>query len=154
MATEVYGITAPVIENSLAGPDKMDVDSQLGGPSSKTITLAEDGSRKVHDAIYDAEKSLFQKMQKEAGEAPSAPSDSMTNLLVEFLETLFGSWDQQVEVTRAKACEAGAAFAPLAGTSERLRSALISKINAARTQERSVGVQEALERARRAIPEG
>ena len=37
MATEVYGITAPVIENSLAGPDKMDVDSQLGGPSSKTM---------------------------------------------------------------------------------------------------------------------
>ena len=114
-------------------------------------TFAEDGGRKAHDAIYDAEKSLFQKMQKEAGEAPS---DSMTSLLVGFLETLFGSRDQQVEVTRTKASEAGAAFAPLTGTSERLRSALISRINTATTQERSVGVQEALERARRAIPEG
>lgn len=36
LATEVYEITAPIIEDSLAGPDKMDVDSQPGGLSSKT----------------------------------------------------------------------------------------------------------------------
>ncbi|KAL8972092.1 MAG: hypothetical protein Q9183_000725 [Haloplaca sp. 2 TL-2023] len=159
MATEVYGITAPVIEDSLAGPDKMDVDSQPGElccSLSQALglivrTFAEDRSRKAQDAIYDAEKSLFQKMQKKGGEAPS---ESMTNVLVGFLETLFGSRDQQVEVTRTKASEAGAAFAPLTGTSERLRLALISRINSARSEERSVGVQEALDRVRRAIPEG
>lgn len=102
----------------------------------------------MHDAIYDAEKSLFQKLQQVLRQAPS---ESLANLLIEYLKTLFGSRDQ-VEQTRIKAAEAAAAFAPLSGTSERLRAALIDGISAARPQERSVPVQEGLERARQAIP--
>ncbi|KAL8687371.1 MAG: hypothetical protein Q9218_006438, partial [Villophora microphyllina] len=143
LATEVYEITAPIIEESLAGPDEMDLDSRSGGPSSKTV-------RKVHDATLDAEKSLFQKMQR----APRQnPPETLVTLLIGYLQTLFGSRDS-VEQTRIKAAEAAVAFAPLTGTSERLRAALIDEIGSARPQERSVPVQEALERARRAIPDG
>ncbi|KAL8737649.1 MAG: hypothetical protein Q9181_001463 [Wetmoreana brouardii] len=141
LATEVYNITAPIIENSLAKPDEMDLDSQLGGPASKTM--------KVHDAIYDAEKSLFQKLARAIRQSPS---EILVTVLIEYLETLFGNGDQ-VEQTRIKAAEAAAAFAPLSGMSERWRAALIDGISSAKTQERSVPVQESLQRARRAIPD-
>lgn len=76
----------------------------------------------------------------------------MVTVLVHFVKTLFRGQDQ-VEQTRTKAAEAAAAFAPLTGTNERMRAALIEEISSARTQERSVTVQQSLERARRAIPE-
>ncbi|KAL8631653.1 hypothetical protein Q9189_002659 [Teloschistes chrysophthalmus] len=139
LAKEVYEITAPIIEDLLAGPDEMDLDSRSGGPSSKTV--------KVHEAIIDAEKSLFQKMQR----APrQSSSEALVTVLDEYRKTLFGTTDA-VEQTRIKAAEAAAAFAPLTGTNERLRAALIDAIGSTRPQERSVPVQEALERARRAI---
>lgn len=110
-------------------------------------TLSENGSRKVHEAIIDAEKSLFQKMQR----APrQSSSEALVTVLDEYRKTLFGTTDA-VEQTRIKAAEAAAAFAPLTGTNERLRAALIDAIGSTRPQERSVPVQEALERARRAI---
>ena len=37
MASEVYDITAPIIEESLAGPSEMDHDMQSEGLSSKTM---------------------------------------------------------------------------------------------------------------------
>ncbi|KAI4196024.1 MAG: hypothetical protein LQ346_003321 [Caloplaca aetnensis] len=37
LATEVYDITAPIIEDLLAGPEQMDHDMQAGGPPSKTM---------------------------------------------------------------------------------------------------------------------
>ncbi|KAI4104496.1 MAG: hypothetical protein L6R37_003239 [Teloschistes peruensis] len=140
LATEVYEITAPIIEDLLAGSDEMDLESRSGGPSSKTV--------KVHEAIIDAEKSLFQKLQR----APrQSSSETLVTVLNEYLQILFGTKDA-VEQTRLKAAEAAAAFAPLTGTNERLRAALIDAIGRTRRQERSVPVQEALERARRAIP--
>ncbi|KAL8703606.1 MAG: hypothetical protein Q9201_003205 [Fulgogasparrea decipioides] len=189
LATEVYNITAPIIENSLARSDEMELDSQSGGPVSKTMieeilanahaallrsvnphvqssedlsfslsralaltvkTFSESNDRKVHDAIYDAEQSLFQKLQKAIRQSPS---ETLVNVLIEYLKTLFGNGDQ-VEQTRIKAAEAAAAFAPLSGRSERWRAALIDGISSATTGERSVPVQESLQRARGAIPDG
>lgn len=37
LATEVYDITAPIIEDLLAGPEQMDHDMRSEGPPSKTM---------------------------------------------------------------------------------------------------------------------
>lgn len=103
----------------------------------------------MHNAIFEAEKSLFEKLQKVLG--PPTP-EPLVAVLSEFVKTLFKS-SEQVEQTRIKAAEAAAAFAPLTGTSEQMRTLLIEGIKSARTQERSVTVQQSLERARRAIPD-
>ncbi|KAL8717987.1 MAG: hypothetical protein Q9225_004830 [Loekoesia sp. 1 TL-2023] len=188
LATEVYGITAPIIEESLAGSDEMDHDRQPGGHASKTMndetlanaqaallrsinphgqtnedlcsslsrglaltvrTLSGNGSRKVHNAIFEAEKSLFEKLQRTL--RPPV-SELLVTVLIDFARTLFGTRDQ-VEQTRTKAAEAAAAFAPLTKVNGRLREALIDGIGSARTQERSVTVQQSLDRARQAIPD-
>ncbi|KAL8836363.1 MAG: hypothetical protein Q9170_002936 [Blastenia crenularia] len=186
MADEVYDITAPIIEASLAGPDEMDHDAQSGGHSSKTIneeilanaqaallrsinprgrtnedlcsilsralaltirTLSENGSRKVHNVILEGEKSLFEKLQRVLRSPVPEP---LVRVLIDFVETLFGTKDQ-VEQTRIKAAEAASAFASLSSADVKLRAAVIDGISNARTDERSVTVQQSLERARRAI---
>lgn len=38
MYSSVYGVTQPVIEESLNGSEEMDIDSNSGGPSSKAVT--------------------------------------------------------------------------------------------------------------------
>ncbi|KAL8731768.1 MAG: hypothetical protein Q9166_003215 [cf. Caloplaca sp. 2 TL-2023] len=189
LAVETYEITAPIIEDSLDGPDKMDYDMQSEGPSSKTRddntlakaqaallrsinpqgqtnedlcsclsralvltvrTLSENGNRNVHNAIFEAEKSLFQKLEK-ALIRQNLPECLLT-VLIKYVKTLSMSQDQ-VEQTRIKAAEAAATLAPLSGTNEHLRVALTDAISSARTQERSVPVQQSLDRARRAIPD-
>ncbi|KAL8962336.1 MAG: hypothetical protein Q9193_001242 [Seirophora villosa] len=186
LATEVYEITAPIIEEVLTGPEAMDHDIQSGGLPSKTVneeivanaqaallrsinpvglanedllsslsralaltvrTLSGNGSRSVHNAIIEAEQSLFRKLH---GVFRPPVSESVTQVLIEFVRTLFSTRDQ-VEQTRTKAAEAAAAFAPLAGVDERVRVALLEEIAGARAQERSVTVQQSLDRARRAI---
>ena len=102
----------------------------------------------MHNAVLEAEKSLFEKLHQELRPPVSEP---LVAVMVGFVETLFRTNDQ-VEQTRTKAAEAAIAFAPLAGLSERVRTALINGISSARTQERSVSVQQSLDRARQAIP--
>lgn len=112
-------------------------------------TLSENGSRKVRNAMFEAEKSLFSKLHR----ALKTPiSESIVKVLIKFAETLFRAGDFG-EDTRIKAAEAAAAFAPLTGLSEGMRAALIDGIDSARTHERSVIVQQGLDRARRAIPD-
>lgn len=101
----------------------------------------------MHNAIIEAEQSLFRKLH---GVFRPPVSESVTQVLIEFVKSLFSTRDQ-VEQTRTKAAEAAAAFAPLAGVDERVRVALIEEIAGARAQERSVTVQQSLDRARRAI---
>ncbi|KAL8848795.1 MAG: hypothetical protein Q9221_006173 [Calogaya cf. arnoldii] len=194
LATEVYEVTAPIIEELLAGPEAMDYDMQSGDLPSKTMyglhaseddtlanaqaallrsinphgqtnqdlstqlsqalkltmrTLSENGSRNVHNAIYDAEKSLFQKMEKAL--KGQDVSEAMVAVLIEYATTFAKSRDQ-VEQTRIKAAEAAAALASFSsGRSEHVQRALIDWISGAKTDERSVSVQQSLDRARRAI---
>lgn len=112
-------------------------------------TFSENSSREVHNAIFEAEKSLFQKLHRILQPPISEP---LLVVLNGFVRTLFKSSDQ-VEQIRIKAAEAATAFAPLTGMSEQMRELLIKGINSARIQERSVTVQQTLERARRAIPD-
>ncbi|KAL8949323.1 MAG: hypothetical protein Q9222_004562 [Ikaeria aurantiellina] len=213
LAAEVYEITAPIIGDSLARSDEMDLDVQPGGRPSKTTyelasirnrnvkrsgidrsadrwhrseeilanaqaallrsinphgqtiegicsslsralalttrTLSESADRNVHNVIYEAERSLFEKLQKSFRHNLSEP---LTNLLIEYLKTLFMK-QEQVEQTRIKAAEAATAFAPLTKQDQRMRAALIDAISNAKTQERSLSVQQSLDRARRAIPD-
>lgn len=103
----------------------------------------------MHNAIYEAEKSLFQKMEK-ASRAQDV-SEAIAAVLVDFVKTLFKSRDQ-VEQTRIKAAEAAAALASSSnGKSEPVRTALIDWISSAKADERSVPVQQSLDHARRAI---
>lgn len=112
-------------------------------------TFSEIGSRKVHNAIFEAEQSLFRKLQR--GLRFPVP-EPIIEVLIKFVKLLFRTGDQ-VEQTRTKAAEAAAAFAPLTGADEGMRVALIEEITGARAQERSVTVQQSLERARQAIPD-
>ena len=73
-------------------------------------------------------------------------------VLTQCVQTLFKS-QGQVEQTRIKAAEAAGTLAPLSGRSEHVRAALIDWISSAKTHERSVPVQQSLDRARRAIPD-
>ena len=110
-------------------------------------TLSESGSRIVRNSIYDAEKALFQKMGKRySGNLPEIIGSS----LVGFVQTLFQSGDQ-VEQTRLKAAEVASTMASLGSTNELLRRTLIDGINRARAEERSVSVQQCLDRAKRAM---
>ncbi|KAL8817776.1 MAG: hypothetical protein Q9223_003451 [Gallowayella weberi] len=210
--TDIYGITAPIIEDLLSETDVMDHDMQSGDHLSRTMyelhppldvksetqscswhanqwhrkeetlasaqsamlrsinpqgqaneelnsslsralaltvrTLSENGNRNVHNAIYEAEKSLFEKLAKGSSRQPF--SEALVAVLIEYVKTLSKSQDQ-VEQTRIKAAEAAAALAPLSEKSEHLRAALIVWISSAKTQERSVPVQQVLDRARQAI---
>lgn len=127
-----------------------DLSSHLSRAVALTLrTLSENGNRNVHNAIYEAERSLFQKLEKES--IRHNFSEAVVAVLVEYIPTLSKSQDQ-VEQTRIKAAEAATTLARFSGKSEHLRTALIDWISSARTQERSVPVQQSLDRVRQALP--
>lgn len=96
----------------------------------------------VLDSMYDAEKNLFEKLCSQST-APLAPE--LEEILIGYIETLFTQ--DQVEQTRTKAAEASAAIAPLARKNKRIAHSLTRAITVARGQERSVSVQQTLDRA-------
>ena len=104
---------------------------------------AENGSRTAVNAIYDAQKSLFERLKKRYHEAPPA---SLETVLIEYIKQLLSSSDQ-VEQTRMKAAEAVVAVGPIARRGSRLKAALAQGLSAIRAQERSIGVQQVLDRA-------
>ncbi|KAL8997161.1 MAG: hypothetical protein Q9169_003488 [Polycauliona sp. 2 TL-2023] len=131
------------------GQTHQDLNAQLSRAVALTLmTLSTNGSRKVHNAIYEAEKSLFHKIGKWLRGAN--PPQDMAAVLIEYVKTLSGSRDQ-IEQTRIKAAEAAATMGSFIGKSEDVRTALINWIDGARSGERSVPVQQSLDRARRAI---
>lgn len=126
-----------------------DLSTQMSRALGLTMkTLSKNGSRKVHNAIYEAEKSLFQKMGKTL--EGQHLSEVMEVVLVEYVQTLRKSMDQ-VEQTRIKAAEAAITLASLSGSSERVQRALIDWITSTKTDERSVQVQQSLDIVRRAM---
>ena len=73
-------------------------------------------------------------------------SDALEDTLVEYAKSLSSS-GSQVEQTRLKAAEVGVALCPLARKGSRLRGVLMQQLTQLQAQERSVPVQQCLERA-------
>lgn len=110
---------------------------------------SESGSRIVQNAIFDADRSLFEKLQG-SNQVPLA--DSLEDVLLDFTKTLFQS-SERVEQTRIKAADAIATMALLARTGERLRSTVMQELSLAIEREPSVAVQHVLIRAKRTVDE-
>ena len=104
-------------------------------------------SRVTLNAIYDAEKKVFERLNGVQGEALAGPLET---ILIEYVKQLFGS-SEQVEQTRLKASEAAVSVAPLASKGKRITTVFTEQLASARAQERSVSVQQSLDRARAAL---
>ena len=101
----------------------------------------------VLDSIYDAEKTLFQRLDSDR---TAAVAPRLEEILIRYIDTLFTPQDR-VEQTRTKAAEASAAVVPLARKSKGIRLALTHAITEAREQERSVSVQQSLDHIQKAL---
>ena len=100
-------------------------------------------SRKAIEAIFDAEKSLFERINEaQRGDLPS----SLETVLTEYTKQLFTSADH-VEHTRGKAAEAIVAMAPIARRGDAIRMDFARGLAAARDLERSGLVLQSLDRA-------
>ena len=185
MFPQVLGVTKPIIEEMLSESDEMDVDSNSGGPSSKTVmelTLANASaallksinprkrsgkdlvssltetfeltsrartgaaSRITLNAIYDAQKELFEKLDD------VQLSESLEAILVVYVKQFFGSGDE-VEQTRVKASEAAVAVARIASKGTLTKAAFAESLASARAQERSVSIQQSLDRTKKILEE-
>lgn len=98
------------------------------------------GSRIVQDEIYDAEKDLLVKLQG------VSVADGLEDVLVECAQGLSSS-ASQVEQSRLKAAEVGAALCVLGRQSSRMRGVIKQQLSQLQSQERSIAVQQCLERA-------
>ena len=183
MYPKILAVTKPIIEDLLGTSEEMDVDSQSGGPSSKSVneaTLAnalmallysinprertgsdlnssleetlrlvkrvraENGSKIILNAIYEAQKPLYEKLHNSIN---GAFPESLENVLIGYIQVLFASSDL-IEQTRLKAAEATITMAPIAKTKERLSTTFVQEMMATRAQERSAQIQQILDRAR------
>ena len=105
-------------------------------------------SRVTLNAIYDAEKELFDRLEGVQDGVLSGPLEA---ILVEFVKQLFSSKDEQVEQTRLKASEAAMAIAPMASRAMGMKVVLTEELARARAHERSLTVQQSLDRARKTV---
>ena len=101
--------------------------------------------RHVQEAVFEAEKILFEKMATENG--ISAPLDT---LLVEYAKMLFGQEDT-AEPVRVKATGVIAAIAVRARKGTQLRALLEQEIVAVGMKDPSISVQHGLDHAREAL---
>ncbi len=104
-------------------------------------------SRLTLNAIYDAQKRLFDRLNEVHHDALRGPLES---ILVEYVKQLF-STSEQVEQTRLKASEAAVSVAPLVSKGNSIKIVFTEHLATARAQERSVSVQQSLERARKIV---
>ena len=104
-------------------------------------------NRVTLNAIYDAQKKLFDRLN-EAG--LDALPGSLESILTEYVKQLFGS-NEQVEQTRLKASEAAVAVAPLVSKGKSIKIVFTEGLATVRTQERSVSVQQSLDRAKKMV---
>ncbi len=104
-------------------------------------------SRITLNAIYDAQKKLFDRLNEVHHDALQGPLES---ILVEYVKQLF-STSEQVEQTRLKASEAAVSVAPLVSKGNSIKTVFTEHLATARAQERSVSVQQSLERARKIV---
>ena len=104
-------------------------------------------SRKAIDAIYDAEKILFEKMNEaQEGSLPN----HLEKILIDYARQVL-SFADQVEMTRIKAAEAVVALAPVARKGEKIKGVFVEEVEAVRKEERSTSVQQVLDRARKLV---
>lgn len=106
--------------------------------------MTESGSKILHDEIYSAEKGLFEKM------ADVEMSNSLEDILVDYARSL-SSASNHVEQSRMKAAEIGLAMGPLGRRGSRIKKELVEQLSQLRAQERSVPVQQCLERAMKSL---
>ena len=104
-------------------------------------------SRNTLNAIYDGEKTLFDRLTKSK---ESIPEWTLEAVLSDYIQQIFASADS-VEQTRLKAAETVNAIAPIACRSDRLKSIMVERIAEAQGQERSSSVQQSLDRARKLL---
>ena len=105
-------------------------------------------SRVTLNAIYDAEKELFERLEGLQDDTLPGPLEA---ILVGFVKELLSSKEGQVEQTRLKASEAAIAVAPMASRGTGMKAVLTEELARARAHERSVSVQESLDRARKIV---
>lgn len=101
--------------------------------------------RIVLNAIYDGEKALFGRL-----DVLEQMPDSVEDALIEHVQILLCQGDQ-AEQTRIKAADAAAAIADFSSKGKRLRNVLRDEITKARAQERSISVQQILDRIRKLV---
>lgn len=76
--------------------------------------------------------------------------EPLESILVEYVKQLFGG-SEQVEQTRLKASEAAVSMARLTRKGKSIKTTLREELGRARAQERSVPVQQSLDRAREIV---
>ena len=96
----------------------------------------------VLNTIYEAEDALFEKINLTD---ITDHSESLVQVLMGYIKTLFPRNDQ-VEQTRLKAAQAAASMALLARRSRLVEDALIGEINKAKAEERSLSIQQSLDK--------
>ena len=106
-------------------------------------------SRLTLNAIYDGEKKCFDRLHAVQDGSLPLPLESV---LVKYVEQLFGS-KEQVEQTRLKASEAAVSVAPLVRQGNSIKTVFREQLATARAQERSVPVQQSLDRAGKMVDE-
>ena len=108
-----------------------------------------DGNREAANAIYDGFQRLFERIAL-FNALPA--SDDFESVLLRLAQTFFNP-EGGVEETRLKSAEAATALAAVAVQSERVKLALLHTIATTRANERSMVVQQSLDRARKKLEE-
>lgn len=104
-------------------------------------------SRLTLNAMYDGQRGFLDRLGEVEDEALPEPLES---ILVEYVKQLFGG-SEQVEQTRLKASEAAVSMARLTRKGKSIKTTLREELGRARAQERSVPVQQSLDRAREIV---
>ncbi len=136
------------------------INPQLQRPEDLTSTLtqafdltyrvmSQDGNRAAVHAIYDGYITLFGRIAHSTA-IPS--SNGFENVLLRYVDA-FVNPEGRVEETRVKSAEAVTAMAPVAVHSDRVTVALLDALGTTRAHERSVVVQQSLDRARQRLEE-
>lgn len=129
--------------------------SDLALAMTQALDLAErvvtrDGNRLALNAIYDGYKSLYENILL----STTLPlSGNFEDVLLRYIKA-FTNPEGRVEESRLKSAEALMAIGPVVVHSERLKLTLLDAISTARAKERSVIVQESLDRVKKRIEEG
>ena len=106
-------------------------------------------SRLTLNAICDGQRKCFDRLQEVQDGSLPLPLESV---LVQYVKQLFGS-NEQVEQTRLKASEAAVSIAPLVRQGNSIKTVFREQLATARAQERSVPIQQSLDRAVKMVDE-
>ena len=120
----------------------------------------ENRSRKVIEAIFDAQKHLFEKISSSCRKEPPALSTSSLKTVLAHYTTQLFPFTDLVEQSRIKAADAVVALAGViarkgggggGGGGDEVRTVFLQKVMVEKEGERSVSVLQALERARKVV---